>query len=204
MNRIALSALITAAAIGITACSTESQTRPETTDQPLQGQPLFAKGTVVSTQATIVRVNQKDRVVTLEVPNKPGDNFVDVSVGDNVKNLDQIRFGDRVTVKYVEAVFVQLLRHGKAEPGIDVAAAPARAEPGQRPAGAVAKKVSVIAVVEAVDKEDKLVTLRGPKGNTKMVEVGNPEILDKLRVGSKVKTTFARAFAVSITPSPVR
>jgi hypothetical protein len=166
--------------------------------------PMFAKGTVVSTQATIVRVNQKDRVVTLEVPNKPGDNFVDVSVGDNVKNLDQIRFGDRVTVKYVEAVFVQLLRHGKAEPGIDVAAAAARAEPGQRPAGAVAKKVSVIAVVEAVDKEDKLVTLRGPKGNTKTVEVGNPEILDKLRVGSKVKTTFARAFAVSITPSPVR
>jgi hypothetical protein len=68
----------------------------------------------------------------------------------------------------------------------------------------VAKKVSVIAVVEAVDKEDKLVTLRGPKGNTKTVEVSNPEILDKLRVGSKVKTTFARAFAVSITPSPVR
>jgi hypothetical protein len=191
-----LLALIIAVASGISGCSTDSQTR--------QGQPLLAKATVVSTQATIVRVNYETRVVTLEVPNKPGDNFFDVSVSDDVKNLDQIRFGDQVTVKYIEAVFVDLFQPGKVEPGTGVATVKGTAERGQRPAGVAAKKVSVVAVIEAIDKQDELVTLRGPEGIVKTVKVSNPAILDRLKVGDKIKTTLVRALAVSVTPSPVR
>jgi hypothetical protein len=36
------------------------------------------------------------------------------------------------------------------------------------------------------------------------VKVNNPAILDRLQVGDKVRATFARALAVSVTPSPVR
>jgi hypothetical protein len=189
-------AMVAAAAIGIAGCSTEKPV--------VQGQPLLAEAAIVSTQATIVRVNHKNRVVTLEVPNKPGDNFFDVQVGDNVKNLAQVHSGNRVTVKYIESVVVDLLQPGAVEPGVTVAVAEGRAKPGQMPAGGVAKQVDVVAVIEGIDKQDEFVRLRGPEGRTKTVKVNNPAILDRLHVGDKVRATFARALAVSVTPSPVR
>jgi Cu/Ag efflux protein CusF len=164
----------------------------------------MATAVVYSTQATIAGVNYDTREVTLEVPNKPGDNFFDVAISDDVKNLSQIRFGDRVTVEYVEAVFVDLYRAGEVDPGVGFAAAVGTAPPHERPARAVAKDVSVVAVIEAIDRENELVTLRGPQGMTKVVKARNPANLDKVKVGDKIKITFARALAVSVTPSPVR
>jgi undecaprenyl pyrophosphate phosphatase UppP len=196
MNMNLLIALIIAVVIGIAGCSTDSQTR--------QGEPLVAAATVISTQATIVRVNQKTREVTLEVPNKPGDNFVDVRVSDDVKNLSQMRTGDRVTVSYIEAVVVDLFQPGEVEPGIRAATVTGTAKPGQRPAGVAAEKLSVVAVIEAINTREELVTLRGPEGMVKTVKVNNPAILDRLKVGDKVKTTLVRGLAITVTPSSVR
>jgi hypothetical protein len=73
---------------------------------------------------------------------------VDVAVGDDVKNLSQVRFGDRVTVEYIEAVFVGRFRAGEAEPGVSVTVGAASAPPGARPAAAKGIEKSVTAVVE--------------------------------------------------------
>lgn len=127
-----------------------------------------------------------------------------MAVSDDVENLSQIRFGDRVTVKYIEAVFVDLFQAGEVDPGIGFSAAVGTAPPHARPARVVAKQVSVVAVIEAIDKKNELVTLRGHVGMTNVVEYHNPANLDKVKVGTKVKITFARALAISVTPSPVR
>jgi Cu/Ag efflux protein CusF len=164
----------------------------------------LTKAAVVSAQATVVGVNYKTREVTLEVRNKPGDNFVDVTVSDDVKNLSQVRFGDRVTVDYIEAVSVDLFRAGDVEPGVGVAVAAAKAAPGARPAGAKGIETSVTAVIEAIDRENELVALRMPDGVHKIVKVSNPAILERVSAGDKVRISFVRAWAVSVTPSPVR
>ena len=184
------------AAIGISGCSTGTQTKP--------GQPLLTEATVISTQATIVGIDYKTRVVSLEIPNKPGDNFVDVVVSDDVKNLSQVRFGDRVVVEYLEAVSVDLFRAGEVEPGAAVTAVAGRAAPGTRPAAMAGTETSVVAVIEAIDKASELVALRMPDGANKTVKVRNPENLDRVSVGDKVRISFTRAWAVSIRPSPVR
>ena len=182
--------------IGVSGCSTVNQSK--------QGEPLLTKAAVVSAQATIVGINYETREVTLEIPNKPGDNFVDVTVSDDVKNLSQIRFGDRVTVEYIEAVAVDLFRPGEVEPGVGVAVAAARAAPGTRPAAARGIEKSVTAVIEGIDKENGLVALRIPEGIYKIVKVSNPANLDRVSVGDKVRISSTRAWAVSVTPSPVR
>mgnify|MGYP003572848568 FL=1 len=184
------------AAIGISGCSTGTQTKP--------GQPLLTEATVISTQATIVGIDYKTRVVSLEIPNKPGDNFVDVVVSDDVKNLSQVRFGDRVVVEYLEAVSVDLFRAGEVEPGAAVTAVAGSAAPGTRPAAMAGTETSVVAVIEAIDKASELVALRMPDGANKTVKVRNPENLDRVSVGDKVRISFTRAWAVSIRPSPVR
>jgi len=182
--------------IGVAGCSS--------VDQPKQGEPLLTKAAVISAQATVVGVNYATREVRLEVPNKPGDNFVDVTVSDDVTNLEQVRFGDRVTVEYIEAVSVDLFRPGEVEPGVGVTVAAAKAAPGTRPAGAKGIETSVTAVIEAIDRGNELVALRMPDGVRKIVKVSNPAILERVSAGDKVRISFVRALAVSVTPSPVR
>ena len=182
--------------IGLSGCSSVSQ--------PKQGEPLLTKAALVAAQATVVAVNQATREVTLELPSKPGNTLVDVTVSDDVKNLSQVRLGDRVTVEYIEAVFVDLFRAGEVEPGVNVTVAAATAPPGARPAAAKGIEKSVTAVIEAIDKENELVALRIPEGIYKIVKVRNPAILEKVSVGDKVQFSFVRAWALSVTPSPVR
>ena len=93
----------------------------------------------------------QDPRVRLEVPNKPGDNLVDLTVSDAVKNLSQVRFGDRVTVDYIEAVSVDLFRPGDVQARVGVAVAAAKTPPGARPAGAKGIETSVTAVIGAID-----------------------------------------------------
>jgi len=192
MNQNLVSALLVALVFGVTGCSTDSQTR--------EGQPLMTRAVVYSTQAMIVRANEATREFTLEVPNKPGDNFFDVYVGDEVGNLSEVRLGDRITVSYTQAVFVDLFRAGEVDPGIGFVEAVGTAAPHQSPARVVAEGVSVVAFIEAIDKENEFVALRGPKGISKVFKARNPDKLDNLKVGNKVKTTFARAWVTSITP----
>lgn len=181
--------------IAASGCSSVSQLN--------QGEPLLTKAAVVSAQATVVGINHNTREVRLEIPNKPRNDFVDLTVSDDVKNLSQIRLGDQVTVEYIEAVSVDLFRAGEAQPGVAVTVAAANAPPGARPAAAGGIEKSVTAIVEGIDKENQLVALGIPDGIYKIVKVSNPSILDRVSVGDKVRVSFTRAWAIRVTPSPV-
>jgi hypothetical protein len=187
-------ACIAALALWTTGCTTS----PEAPT----GQPLLGKAAVFSTEATVVAADYATGELTLEVPNKPGDNFFDVYVGQDFGDLSQVRLGDRLRVSYIQAVVVDLFQPGEVDPGIGFADVVGTAPPHQQPARAVAEGVSVVAVVEGIDRENELVALEGPKGVDKVLKVRNPAILDRLQIGDKVKTTFTRALVVRITPNP--
>jgi Cu/Ag efflux protein CusF len=167
-----------------------------------RGEPLLTKAAVVSVQATIVRVDQQTREVTLSLPGKAGDTLVDLTVSDEVTNLDQVRPGDQVAVEYLEAVFVDRFRAGEVEPGVSVTVAVANAPAGARPAATAGIEKSVTAVIEGIDNENELVALRMPEGTYKIVKVSNPANLDRVAPGDKVRISFTRAWAISVSPSP--
>ena len=181
-------------AIVLAGCATTSGTPA--------GQLLLGKAAVYTTEATVVDANYRTRELTLEVPRKPGDNFFDVYVGDDFGDLSQVRLGDRLRVRYIEAVFVDLFQPGEVDPGIGFAEAIGTAPPHTLPARGVAQGVFVVAVVKGIDKGNQLVELEGPKGVDKVFKVRNPAILDEIQVGDKVKTSFTRALVVDITPNP--
>ena len=60
---------------------------------------------VITFQATIKAVDQANKTVTLGY----GDKTVTVTA-ENVRNLDQVKVGDKVTVKYIEEIAVFVLR----------------------------------------------------------------------------------------------
>lgn len=153
----------------------------------------------VEISAQVVGLDKATRTVTLKGPKG---NVVDVVAGDEVKNFDRIQLGDFVFARYVQALTLELK---KTKAGIrekrEVEDA-ARAKPGERPAGVVARQVTVIADVTAVDAKNKTIALKGPKGNVVTLDVQNPDQFKVVKKGDQVEATYTEALALSVEPAP--
>lgn len=161
--------------------------------------PAVGAASLIMLSATVTAVNQETREVTLK--GADGKELA-ITVGEEVKNLPQVAVGDQVEVAYYESVNVEVLGPEQAEPGATAMSALETAEPGQKPAGAMATELSVVATIDAIDKDAETVTLKGPEGNTKTVKVRNPANLEKVAVGDQVMITLTRAVAVDVTEAP--
>jgi hypothetical protein len=129
--------------------------------------------------ARVVGIDKATRTVTLKGPQE---NILDVVAGAEVKNFDQIRLGDFVVARYVEALTLELRKTKAGAGDVTVSEEAARAEPGERPSVAGARQVTAIADIIAVNPKKSTITLKGPKGNVVTLNVQNP---DQFRVVKK-------------------
>jgi hypothetical protein len=153
----------------------------------------------VKLSAQVVGIDKATRTVTLKGPKG---NVVDVVAGDEVKNFDQIKLGDFVVARYLQALSLELM---KTKAGVRQAAereGAVRAQPGERPAGAVARQVTAIADVTDVNPKNKTITLKGPKGNVVTLDVHNPDHFKVVKKGDQVEVTYTEALALSVEPAP--
>jgi len=74
--------------------------------------------------------------------------------------------------------------------------APAATE--KAPGRAAGRAVQVKGTVAAVDKDNRTVTLKGPKGRTHTLDVQDPQKLDAVKVGDPVVATYMEAVAFQI------
>ena len=151
---------------------------------------------VATVKATVESVDLENRKVTLK--NSDGQT-VTIDVDKSVKNLPQVEAGDVITMDYIEAVSIQVLREGEVEPDATTVNVVKSAEPGQKPAGVAVESTTVVATIEAIDKDQQLVTLKGADGKSKTVKAENPENLEKVKVGDKVAITHTTTVGISVT-----
>lgn len=159
------------------------------------GEALVAQ--TVRKEATVVGINPETRTVTLK--GQEGRVFL-VTAGDQVRNFDQIKLGDKVVADYVASISLSLKKGGS---GIrertekeDMVRAPVGATPG----GAVGRQVTILANVTAVDAKNKKVTLRGPDGNSVDLVVQDPNQLALIKKGDQVEAVFTEALAIAVEP----
>jgi hypothetical protein len=147
--------------------------------------------------ATVVAIDKATRTVTLKGPQRT----VDVVAGDEVRNFDQIRLGDRVAVKYQEALTLELkkTRTTGAPTETEVAV---RSKPGERPGGSVKREITILADVVAVDPKKSIISLKGPRGNVVDLKVQNPDHFKVVKKGDQVEAVYSEAIAVAVTPAP--
>ncbi|OGA21759.1 MAG: hypothetical protein A3I02_05405 [Betaproteobacteria bacterium RIFCSPLOWO2_02_FULL_67_26] len=158
------------------------------------------KAAIVATAevtARVVAIDKATRTVTLKGPQRT----VDVVCGDEVRNFDQIRVGDNVVVKYVEALTLEL-KKTKAPLDAKGEAAAVRAAPGARPAGAVGREITVLADVVAVDPKKSIISLKGPRGNVYDLKVQNKDHFKVVKKGDQVEAVYTEALAIAVTPAP--
>ncbi|WP_213302660.1 hypothetical protein [Paraburkholderia sacchari] len=149
--------------------------------------------------AEVLNVDPATRVVRLK--RSDGKTF-EIQVGEEARNFDQLRIGDKVTATYHEALSLSLKKGGGGAASVD-APAPTmeRAASGAKPGGSVARQVTVVANVVAVHPKSKTVTLKGPEGNTVDVMVEDPAQLANIKKGDQVEAVYTEALAISVQPA---
>ena len=146
-------------------------------------------------KATIDSIDLETREITL---NGPRGHAITLRVEESVKNLPQVLVGDKVVVRYNESVGLELRKVEAGDPVAINDAAAANTQPGQKPAVAGSKQITVQAYVEAVMTKEKTVTLRTPDGNLVDLYVREPNVLASLAAGDNVVARYTEAVAVSI------
>ncbi|HYB12814.1 MAG TPA: hypothetical protein VEG67_05045 [Myxococcota bacterium] len=147
--------------------------------------------------ATVKAIDVANREVTLEAHGKTET----VVVGPEVRNLDQVHVGDKVVVKYVQGLMMQLQPPGSAPVEPTAAVAAGRAEPGEKPAGGVVAGIQATVTITAIDMKNRIVVFEGPRGNLYQVKAGPEVHLEKAKVGDKFVATYAEAMAVTVEPA---
>jgi Cu/Ag efflux protein CusF len=164
-------------------------------EDPPQGE--LSQATEV--QATVTAIDLKTRMVTLKGPDGKESSFY---VDERARNLPQVKVGDVVKIAYVEALAWKVSKSKKAAPTPTEEVAATRAEAGQKPGGAVARRVTITASIEAIDLANGTVTLKGPQGNSRTIKARNPANLKKVKVGDLVDITYTEGVALKVEPAP--
>lgn len=195
MRRLAFVAAAALAITVITGCAQQPSATDDTVVSSAPGKGMVTRTIQVSAQ--VVGIDRRTRTVTLKGPEGK---VADIVAGPEVRNFDQIRTGDMVVVRYVQALSLEL-RKTTGSRDLTVAAAGARAAPGERPGAAVAGQVTAVADVVAVDATNMVITLRGPRGNIVDLHVKNPDHFKVVKVGDQVDVTYTEAMALSVEPA---
>ena len=185
-----------AAAIGLPAIAQEKpDVKTAATAVTTPGTATMAEAVVIT--ARVEAVDKAQRSVTLKGPKG---NVQTVSVGSEVRNFDQIKVGDMVVARYVEALTLTLKKDGKELRSKGEAMDGARAKAGEKPAGIVGQQVEVTADVIAIDAKTQTLTLKGPK-RTVELKVRDPEQFKLVKVGDQIQAVYTEALALSVEPA---
>jgi hypothetical protein len=190
------------ASLGFFAATTLSAVAiAQTSAAPAPNKPMVIDAAVVDNsyslyEGDVVKVDKKTRTITFK--NKEGESkFV---AGPEITNFNQIKKGDHLNVTYQLAVAIELIKtksdgvRSKVETNTVTTS-----KANEKPAETIANKTTIVADIVEVNREKKLVSVKGPSGKVTTVTVKNPALLADVNVGEQVKVIYYDAMAASIT-----
>src|SRR4051812_3730501 len=124
-------------------------------------------------------------------------------VSPRVQRLNQLRPGDRVSVRYYQALAAQAVtpfsRSSQPFDGVTVD----RRETANRPGGEITRVRRGRVTVTAVDPATNTISFIGPNNVPRTVVAQNPDVqafIRRLRVGDQVDLVYEEALAISVEP----
>jgi len=193
-------AIVLAAALSSVAVQAQTATAPAT---PAASQPAVeaVKAGVVSltTYGEITALDVAQRLVTIKGPKGRVGVF---SVDPAVKNLDQVKVGDRIRLDYTVGVALALRKGGDGIREKVEADSAAVAQKGAKPGVAAARTTTLVANVVSVNKKKKYATLKGPEGRVVDVAIEDPAVLKEIKAGDQVVAVVTESVAVNVRPAP--
>ena len=154
---------------------------------------VVAETTSIEARLDAVDVKTRRMMVT-----GPRGKTLTLKVGPDVKDLDQVKPGDQLVVRYFEplAVFVRKATEPRAAAeGTAVQVIPR----GKRPVAVAVDTVEFKGTVEAIDHTKRRVTLKGAEGKSRTMKV-DPSVtrLDEVKKGDQIVLRHTEATAFSV------
>ena len=150
----------------------------------------------VQVQGKFKSVDQKTRQVVIVGPN--GNEFK-TTLGNEVKNFNQIKVGDIVTLTHVEIFVADIKKPSKVEIRERVETEKAvTAKLGDKPAAAIERQVAIVAEVTAVDEKKGTLTVRGAT-RTLDIKVKDPKVLKGIKVGTQIETVVTEIISIEVS-----
>ena len=126
-------------------------------------------------------------------------------LADPAVDLQRLRPGDRIVVRYVEALAVSLAEPGQdADVSVTEQSDIVRSVPeGSSPAGRVDNQMRTTVTIDAIDHPTHIVSFTGSGNTTHTVAVRDPaaqRFVDTLKVGDRIDLVYTQSLAVAIDP----
>lgn len=167
---------------------------------PQPPKPL-AMSETVEASAIVEAIDQSTREVVLR--DAQGRQTL-VKAGPEVRNLAQVKKGDRVVVRFTEGFAAQLVKPGTGVTGVQTETGVVRAAPGERPAAVIGEQIRTTVKVYDVDRYANTIEVTGPRGYNRRLKVKDPQAIEFIRglkKGDEVEVTFSEALAISVEPA---
>jgi hypothetical protein len=173
-----------------------SQT-PASADKPMVIDAAVTQNRYQLFEGDVLAINSKTRTITFK--NKDGvSKFV---AGPEVKNFNQLKKGDHLSLTYELGVAIELTKTKSDGVRSKVETSTLTETKGDKLSEKLTNKTTIIADIISVDREKKLVTVKGPSGKLTTVSVTDPALLNDVNAGEQVKVIYTDAMAASITKS---
>lgn len=151
----------------------------------------------LTASATVTAIDLETRQVSLK--NAEGETF-DIVAGEQVANLPNVKVGDKVMLKYLQILDVELLKGTAGVRKRIVEVDGERAGADEKPGGGVGMKVTIYADVIGLDKQQQTVTVRGVD-ETLTIKINNPEQFSLIAEGDQLKAVQTKAIGIGIVAS---
>lgn len=153
--------------------------------------------------ATVQSIDVERRLLSLR---DDSGQQVTVEVAPAVRNLAQVKPGDRVVARYYESLAAELVargdQSGSTQPPVQDAVI-GRTAPGDRPGVVVGTENRQTVRITNVDKKNHVVSFFGSDGLARSVPIKTPqgrEFIGKLKEGDEVEVRYTEAVAVTVEP----
>jgi hypothetical protein len=174
----------------------------QTATQRTQERPGAMVAYTTEAAATVESIDQQSREVLLR---GSGGRLFTVKAGPAVENLARVKTGDRVVVRYVEALAASLAKPGQGGGGtaVEQGGIARHAPEGARPTGTIGNQIRATVTIDAIDRATHTVTFTGPANAARTVAVRDPEaqrFLATLKPGDRVDLVYTESLAVAVEP----
>jgi hypothetical protein len=116
----------------------------------------------------------------------------------NPYNLAAAKPGERFVAKFYEIATIHKLPPSQSPPTPSLTEGIVSAAPGQIPGAALGSQLQFAVTIDAIEKKDKAIAIKGPDGVVEVVGVANPEVLDQVQVGERIVVTLTDAVVVAL------
>jgi hypothetical protein len=161
---------------------------------PFRGLVVPKGASVIVVHGQVVSVDQENELVMLQAADGKQ---VMLHVFSQY-SLAAAKPGEPFIARFYEIASVQKLMPGQSPSAQSLTSGIVNAAPDQTPGAPFGSQYQFAVTVDAIDKNDKTISINGLDGVVEVVVVANPESLDQVYVGEQIVVTLIDVVAVTL------